>query len=110
MWACIIPLELTGSVSEKVALHQQVDQPTHRLQHQMLGCQVTQTRLSLTAHTWPYLIHQGAVLLVSILHSHQVDWFRHDGLSNFNVISNVKDVKDAKTHLYSMKFKSQLRK
>ena len=30
--------------------------------------------------------------------------------SNLNVISNVKDVEDAKTCLYSMKFKSQLRK
>ena len=35
---------------------------------------------------------QGVVLLVSLLHSHQVDWLRHDRLSNFNVISNVKDV------------------
>ena len=30
--------------------------------------------------------------------------------SNLNVISNVQDIEDAKTHLYLMKFKSQLRK
>ena len=30
--------------------------------------------------------------------------------SNLNVISNVEDIEDAKTHLYSMKFMSQLRK
>ena len=52
MWACIIPLELAGSVLCKVGSHEQVDQPTHRLQHQMLGYQVTQTHLSLIARTW----------------------------------------------------------
>ena len=53
-WACIIPLEVAGSVSGKVRSHEQVDVPIHRLQHQMLGCQVTQTHLSLIAHTWPW--------------------------------------------------------
>ena len=53
-WACTIPLELAGSVLCKVRSHEQVDVPIHRLQHQMLGCQVTQTRLSLIAHTWPW--------------------------------------------------------
>ena len=53
-WACTIPLELAGSVLCKVCSHEQVDVPIHRLQHQMLGCQVTQTRLSLIAHTWPW--------------------------------------------------------
>ena len=46
-------LEVAGSVSGKVRSHKQVDVPIHRLQHQMLVCQVTQTRLSLIAHTWP---------------------------------------------------------
>ena len=53
MWACIIPLESAGSVLWKVGSHEQVDQPIYRLQHQMLRCQVTQTHLSLIAHTWP---------------------------------------------------------
>ena len=53
-WACTIPLELAGSVLCKVRSHEQVDVPIHRLQHQMLGCQVTQTCLSLIAHTWPW--------------------------------------------------------
>ena len=34
----------------------------------------------------PDLIHQGVVLLVNLLHSHQEDWFRHDRLSILNVI------------------------
>ena len=29
---------------------------------------------------------QGVVLLVSLLHSHKEDWFRHDRLSILNVI------------------------
>ena len=37
-WACIIPLELVGSVSGKVGSHKQVDLPIHRLQHK---CWVT---------------------------------------------------------------------
>ena len=53
-WACTIPLEVAGSVSGKVCSHEQVDVPIHRLKHQMLGCQVTQTCLSLIAHTWPW--------------------------------------------------------
>ena len=53
-WACTIPLEVAGSVSGKVRSHEQVDVPIHRLQHQMLGCQVTQTHRSLIAHTWPW--------------------------------------------------------
>ena len=32
-WACIIPLEVAGSVSGKVGSHEQVDLPIHRLQH-----------------------------------------------------------------------------
>ena len=32
-WACIIPLEVVGSVSGKVGSHKQVDLPIHRLQH-----------------------------------------------------------------------------
>ena len=53
MWACTIPLALAGSVFDTVGSHEQVDLPIHRLQHQMLGCQVTQTRLSLIARIWP---------------------------------------------------------
>ena len=37
----------------KVGSHEQVDLPIHRLQHQMLGCQLSHTCLSLIAHTWP---------------------------------------------------------
>ena len=53
MWACRVPLALAGSVFDKVGSHEQVDLPIYRLQHQMLGCQVTQTRLSLISHIWP---------------------------------------------------------
>ena len=52
----------------------------------MLGCQLSHTCLSLIAILGPNLICQGAVLLVSLLHSHQKDWFRHDRLSILNVI------------------------
>ena len=75
----------------------------------MLGCQVTQTHLSLIAHTWP-LFDQSRSYTPCVppaqLTSKQVlAW-----LIYLNVISNVEDIKDAKKHLYSMKFKSQLRK
>ena len=53
MWACIIPLESAGSVFGKVGSHEQVNVPINRLQHQMLGCQVTHTCLSLIACIWP---------------------------------------------------------
>ena len=53
MWTCTVPLALAGSVFDTVGSHKQVDQLIHRLQHQMLGCQVTQTHLSLIAHIWP---------------------------------------------------------
>ena len=85
-WAGIISLELTGSVSGKVGSHKQVDLPVHRLQLWMLGCQLSQTCLSLIAHTWAWFDLSGVVLLVSLLYSHQEDWFRHDGLSILNVI------------------------
>ena len=39
------------------------------------------------------LISQGVVLLVSLLQSHQKDWFWHDWSSNFNVISMSKTSK-----------------
>ena len=47
------------------------------------------------------------------MHSHQVDWFRHDQTrdSNINLSNcNVKDVEDAKTRLICMKSVSELRK
>ena len=69
MWACRVPLALAGSVFDKVGLHEQVDLPIHRLQHQMLGCQVTQARLSLIARIWPLFDQSNAVLLVCLLHS-----------------------------------------
>ena len=53
LWACRVPLEVAGSVSGKVGSHEQVDLPIHRLQLWMLGCQLSQTHLSLIAHTWP---------------------------------------------------------
>ena len=80
-WACIIPLEVAGSVSHKVGSHEQVDLPIHRFQLWMLGCQLTHTRLSLIARTWPIFDQSRSLLLVSLLHSYQKDWS-----SNFNVI------------------------
>ena len=47
------------------------------------------------------------------MHSHQVDWFRHDQTrdSNINLSNcNVEDVEDAKTRLICMKSVSKLRK
>ena len=52
-WACRVPLEVAGSVSDKVGSHKQVDLPIHRLQLWMLWCQLTHTHLGLIAHTWP---------------------------------------------------------
>ena len=59
----------------------------------------------------PDFIGQGVVLLVCLLHSHQVDWFGHDGYTLNILIEcnfNVDTVDTAKTRLYSVKFKSEL--
>ena len=102
-WACIIALELVGSVSGKVGSHKQVDLPIHRLQLWMLGCQLSHTHLSLITHTWPWFAHQGVVLLVSLLHSHQVNWFGHDGLSILNVICmSTLSIQAKKKHVLSL--------
>ena len=105
-----VPLEVAGSVSGKVGSHEQVDLPTDRLQHWMLGCQLPQTCLSLIAYTYPIFdpsrsctpCEPPAQLTNKLVWAWQIN--------NLNVICNVKDIKDAKTHLYLMKFKSQLRK
>ena len=47
-----------------------------------------------------------------LMHSHQVDWLRHDQIrySNINLSNfNVEDVEDAKTRLISLKSRSKLR-
>ena len=56
----------------------------------------------------PYLINQGVVILVSLLHSHQVDWFWHDWSEiDINLMSRHQR---CQTGLISVKFKSELRK
>ena len=42
------------------------------------------------------------------MHSQQVDWLRHDQINIFVSNFNVDTVDTAKTHLYSVKFKSEL--
>ena len=58
---------------------------------------------------------QGVVLHVSLLHSYQVDWFRHDRCMNCNFecnfyVKNALNTSKPKTHPKSSNFKSQLRK
>ena len=50
------------------------------------------------------------ICLIKELHSYQVDWFGHDQSENNRLISMSKLLIQAKTHLYSMKFKPKLRK
>ena len=53
-----------------------------------------------------YLARQ--ILLMYLMHSQQVDWLRHDQINIFVSNFNVDTVDTAKTHLYSLKFKSEL--
>ena len=43
------------------------------------------------------------------MHSHQVDWFRHDQIRYSNINLSNFNVEDAKTRLISLKSRSELR-
>ena len=103
MWACRVPLEVTGSVSGKVGSNKQVKLPIHKLQHWMLGCQLPQTCLSLIAYTWPIFdlsrsctpYEPPAQLTKELVWAWQ--------MIECTVICQ-KGSKEVKTRLYSMKF------
>ena len=108
--ACIIPLEVAGSVSGKVGSHEQVDLPIHRLQLWILGCQLTHTHLSLIACTWPWFdpsrsctpCEPPAQSSSRLVWTWQIEYFE------CNLYVDTVDMSQKEICLISMRFKSQL--